>query len=75
MIIRAVEAVLEDQRAKYNGAERTRMIELIYFRNSHTFQGAAMECHYSKETIIKWNREILAAARMALRYENMRTTE
>ena len=73
--IRAVEAAMEDQAGRYNGEARLRMIELVYFKKTHTMVGAADVCHYSKETIMKWNREILTAVRMALKYEKERTTE
>ena len=74
-IIRAVEEALADQKDNDNGAERLRMVELFYFQQTHTMQGAAMECHYSRETIQQWKREILSAVNMALKYENKRPGE
>ena len=74
-IIRAVEEALADQKENENGAARLRMVELFYFQRTHTMQGAAMECHYSRETIQKWNREILSAVNMALKYESKRPGE
>ena len=74
-VIRAVEEALADQKNNYNGAARLRMVELFYFDGTHTMQGAAMECHYSRETIQKWNRELLSAVDMALKYERARPGE
>ncbi|MBO7670134.1 MAG: hypothetical protein J6S60_06045 [Oscillospiraceae bacterium] len=65
-VIFAVEAALKMQDEYYNAAARRKMVELVYFRATHTMQGAAMECGYSIETVWKWNVEVLAAVYMAV---------
>lgn len=57
----AVKGALEKQREYYNGDARIRMVELVYFKKTHTLVGASVDTGYSIETIKKWNIEILAA--------------
>ena len=66
-IISAVEFALNMQAQYYNGEARHKMIQLVYFRRTHTMQGAAMECGYSTETVWKWNTEVLAAVYTGLK--------
>ena len=66
VLIEAVERALWMQSIYPNAAERRRMVELVYFRRTHTMDGAAMECHYSRETVQKWNIEILSAVYVGL---------
>lgn len=60
-VVLPVEAALERQKEYYNAADRLRMVDMVYFRRTHTLIGAAVECGYSIETVKKWNLEILAA--------------
>lgn len=60
-IVSAVEFAMKMQMQYYNAQERLRMIRLVYFVRTHTLQGAAMECHYSLQTVKNWNTEILTA--------------
>lgn len=47
-----------------DGAERMRLIELVFFKQSHTLQGAAMACNISYGTAKNWhNRFIETTAR------------
>ena len=66
-VITAVEFAQRMQATYPNGKERLRMMELVYFRRTHTLEGAAMECHYSVEAIKRWNNEILAAVYTGIR--------
>ena len=66
-VIAAVEFMLRMQRSYPNGEERTRMIELVHFRRTHTIIGAAEIVHYSPEALKSWNREILTAVYAALK--------
>lgn len=47
------------------------MVELVYFRRSHTITGAAMEVSYSPEAVSRWNAELIHAAGAALKAEKM----
>lgn len=58
---RAVKGALEKQMQYYNGDARLRMVELVYFKKTHTLAGASVDTGYSMETINRWNTEILAA--------------
>ena len=60
-MIAAVEFALRMQSEYYNAEARLRMISLVYFRRTHTIQGAAIEVGYSFDTCCKWNNEILTA--------------
>lgn len=59
--VRAVKGALDKQREYYNADARLRMVELVYFKRTHTLAGASVDTGYSIETINKWNTEILAA--------------
>ena len=66
-VISAVEFMMKMQCVYPNAEERMRMIRLVYFRKTHTLEGAAMECHYSDRTVKRWNNEILTAVYVALK--------
>lgn len=38
-----------------NAKDRLRVIDLVYWQQTHTLQGAAQHCHYSWETAQEWN--------------------
>lgn len=38
-----------------NAKDRLKVIDLVYWRQTHTLQGAAQLCHYSWETAQEWN--------------------
>lgn len=42
-----------------SGLSRVRMIELVYFRRSHTVEGAAMQIPCSAQTAWTWNNDFL----------------
>ena len=66
-IISAVEFMLNMQRRYYNADARMKMLSLVYFRRTHTMQGAAMEVGYNINTVKAWNTEMLTAVYVALR--------
>ena len=55
----AVEAALRKTRRFRDGSSRCRLIDLVYFRKSHTLQGAADSCHVSFGTAKIWNQNFL----------------
>ena len=55
----AVEAALRKTRRFRDGSSRCRLIDLVYFRKSHTLQGAANSCHVSFGTAKIWNQNFL----------------
>lgn len=66
-IISAVEFMINMQRRYYNADARMKMLSLVYFRQTHTMQGAAMEVGYNINTVKSWNTEMLTAVYVALR--------
>lgn len=42
-----------------NAKERLKVIELVYWRESHTLQGAAQFCNYSYAAAKEWNAEFI----------------
>lgn len=66
-IISAVEFMMRMQSAYPNAEERFKMIKLVYFQGTHTLVGAADQCHYSLDTVKRWNLEILTAVYVALK--------
>jgi len=65
-IIFAVERMIEMQSCYYNKNERIKFVEMVYLDHTHTMEGAAIVCNYSKETLKKWAIEILSAVYAAL---------
>lgn len=68
-VTEAVATALKMQMEYYNGKDRLRMVELVYFKQTHTLVGAAAECGYSIETVKKWNLEIMTAVYVGLLHE------
>lgn len=66
-IITAVEFALQMQLRCYNGADRMKMVQLVYFRKTHTLQGAAQEVGYNVNTVRSWNAELLSSVFTALK--------
>ena len=73
-IVSAVEFAMQMQSAYYNGEARLKMISIVYFKRTHTMQGASMECGYSIETVWKWNTEVLAAVYVGLKKDAKNST-
>ena len=64
----AVEAAERIVAAMPDGAERLRLIELVFWRRSHTLQGAASELYISYATAKRWHNRfiVLVAKKMEL---------
>lgn len=60
-VISAVEFAMRMQSRYYNADARMKMLSLVYFRRTHTLQGAAIEVGYNINTVKAWNTEILSA--------------
>lgn len=69
-VVRAVELALEMQRHYHNADARLLMVQLVYWRRTHTLEGAALEAHYSVEAVKRWNTEILTAVYVGLKKES-----
>ena len=51
----AVTEAINVTKRMYCSAERLKIIELLYFRQTHTLEGAAMQAHVSIPTAKRWN--------------------
>lgn len=69
-IISAVEFAKEMQSRYYNAEARWKMVELVYFRRTHTLQGASLQVGYSFDAIQRWNTEVLSSVYTAIRMKN-----
>ena len=54
-----VEAAIAATKRIPNGKWRCRMIEMVYFRQTHTLAGAAYACHISYGTARDWNGDFI----------------
>lgn len=50
---------------RHDGAERLRLIEMVFWRKTHTLTGAAQKCHVSEWTARKWHQEFIRAVAKA----------
>lgn len=57
----AVDKVIEETKSQYRGAERLRMIDLIYRKRQYNVPGAAVQLYISESTACKWNKEFVYA--------------
>lgn len=57
--LEALEKALEETRAMDAGRDRTKIVELVFFRQSHTLGGASMVVHVSYETAAIYQRKFL----------------
>lgn len=57
----AVRAAVEQTEALPNGAERLAVIDMVFWKQTHTLAGAAMQvpCHY--ETARHWHTDFIRA--------------
>ncbi len=57
----AVERALKKTRRLRDGGWRVRLIELVYFKRSHTLSGAAEQCRASHSTAVRWHGDFIRA--------------
>ena len=57
--LEAVEAAVRETRRLQDGRERLRLIELLYWKGTHTLHGAADVCHVSFSVAKRWNEDFL----------------
>lgn len=64
----AVERALAKTKRRRNGDVRCKLIELVFFTENYTLQGAALKCYVSYETARLWHKEFIytVAAEMGL---------
>ena len=66
--LEAVELALFDLKQKPDGDLRCKAIELIYFKRTHTVEGAALYINRGRATVIRWQADFIrdVAARLEL---------
>jgi len=42
-----------------NGKERLEMVRLVFWKKTHTLEGAAIKCHVSYVTVRRWHGEFI----------------
>lgn len=57
--LEAVAGAIRDTKALSDGAERLRLIDLLFWRRTHTMQGAALKLHISYWTVQRRRRSFL----------------
>lgn len=51
----AINATMRDK----NGLERIRLIEIVFWKKTHTLMGAAQVCHVSERSARRWHTEFI----------------
>lgn len=57
--LEAVRQAIEETRALPNGEERLEMVKLVFWKKTHTLEGAAMTCNVSYITARRWHGEFI----------------
>lgn len=57
--IKAVEKTLAEVEKMSNGEARLKMIELVFWEQSHTLQGAALKLYYSYDYVARWHKTVI----------------
>ncbi len=57
--LEAVRQAAEETRTLKDGAERMKMIRLVFWDRTHTLEGAAMKCRISYATARRWHGEFI----------------
>ena len=52
--LQAIEKALRTTRRGPDGKIRVRVLDMVYFRNTHTIEGAAQQVHVSYKTAWRW---------------------
>ena len=65
----AVEQAVEITRGYGSGPLRLRFIDLVFWRKSHTLEGAALECHISRRTAIRYHSDFIKLVAKCMGFE------
>ena len=55
----AVERALQSIALLPDGESRSELVRLVFWRQSHTIEGAAMVLHCSESTALRWHRDFI----------------
>lgn len=65
----AVEQAVEITRSYGSGPLRLQFIDLVFWRRSHTLDGAAMLCHISRRTAIRYHGDFIRLVAKCMGFE------
>ena len=57
----AVDKAIEKTKRKKNGGERLKLLDMVFFKQTHTLHGAAMACNISYTTAQRWHKAFIMA--------------
>ena len=57
--VEAVRAAIEETRRMKRGDERLHLIDLVFWKKTHTLDGACRACHVSERTGRRWHTEFI----------------
>lgn len=55
----AVQRAIEKTKLLRDGEERLKLIDLVFFKQSHSLQGASIKCFISYETAVNWHGDFI----------------
>lgn len=58
---KAVKDAIEQTKSLSDGTERLKLIDLVFWKQSHTLFGASYQCSVSYETAVKWHGDFIKA--------------
>lgn len=64
----AVKQAMEDTRKLPDGEQRLKLVDIVFWKKTHTLEGAAMTLYISRRTAIRWHSDFikLTAAKFGL---------
>lgn len=57
----AVKQAVDETKKLIDGTERLKLIELVFWKQTHTLAGAAMMCNVSYDLAVIWHRDFIKA--------------
>lgn len=55
----AVKRAVDDTKSLVDGTERLKLIDMVFWKQTHTLHGAAYMCNVSYKTAINWNGDFI----------------
>ena len=57
----AVKQAVDETKSFVDGTERLKLIDLVFWKQTHTLAGAACECNVSYDLAVIWHRDFIKA--------------
>ena len=57
----AVKQAVEDTKSLVDGTERLKLIDLVFWKQTHTLAGASCECNVCYDLAVLWHRDFIKA--------------